>query len=73
MTAFKSVNQEYIFHLLLSIDFSKLQKGSTIPTVDSAAIGNLFFALPPLAEQKRIVDYIMALFDHFDKISSCLS
>ena len=58
---------DYVFYLFSTVDFRKLHKGSTLPTIDRDLVNNLKFPLPPLAEQHRIVAKIDALFSKLDK------
>ena len=67
------INAEYAFLMFSFIDFSKLYKGSTIPTVDSHVISNLIFALPPLNEQQHIVQVVKKVFDQLDTITESLN
>ena len=73
MIVSKLVNLQYAFLLLQTIDFRTLQKGTTIPTVDSKSIGTLIFALPPLAEQQRIVAAVETAFAQLDAIVELLN
>lgn len=57
------LNNEFMYYLFSTVDFSKNYKGSTIPTIDNEMIGNLIFALPPIKEQCRIVQKISMLID----------
>ena len=56
-----AVNNEFMFYLFSTVDFTKNYKGSTIPTIDNEMIGNIVFALPPIEEQSRIVKKIKAI------------
>ena len=56
-----AVNNEFMFYLFSTVDFTKNYKGSTIPTIDNEMIGNIVFALPPIEEQSRIVQKIKAI------------
>ncbi|BFU61579.1 restriction endonuclease subunit S [Rodentibacter abscessus] len=58
----------YIFMIFNTIDFKKHYKGTALPTVDLNLIGNLIFPLPPLSEQKQIVNKIEILFSSLDKL-----
>jgi len=58
-----AVNNEFMFYLFSTVDFTKNYKGSTIPTIDNEMIGNIVFALPPIEEQSRIVQKIKAIMD----------
>ena len=67
------IDAEYAFLMFLFIDFSKLYKGSTIPTVDANVISSLIFALPPLNEQQHIVQVVKKVFTQLDTIAESLS
>ena len=56
-----AVNNEFMFYLFSTVDFTKNYKGSTIPTIDNKMIGNIVFALPPIEEQFRIVQKIKVI------------
>ena len=71
-TPSKLLNQDFIFFLFSSIDFSKIHKGAVIPTVDSSVIGDLIYGLPPIEEQKRIANIIKSLFAQVDQIEIAL-
>jgi type I restriction enzyme S subunit len=64
---------KYIFYLFSTIDFSTLHKGTTIPTIDNKTIGKLIYALPPLEEQRRIVEAIESIFAKIDEITNALT
>ena len=67
------IDAEYAFLMFSFIDFSKLYKGSTIPTVDANVISNLIFALPPLNEQQHIVQVVKKTFAQLDAIAESLN
>ena len=67
------IDAEYAFLMFSFIDFSKLYKGSTIPTVDANVISNLIFALPPLNEQQHIVQVVKKTFAQLDAIADSLN
>ena len=58
----------YFYYLFLNIDFKKYHKGSALPTLDLNKLKQRIFPLPPLAEQKRIVEKIEAIFKQADII-----
>lgn len=57
-----AMNNEFMFYLFSTVDFTKNYKGSTIPTIDNEMIGNIVFALPPIEEQSRIVQKIKSIY-----------
>ena len=57
-----AMNNEFMFYLFSTVDFTKNYKGSTIPTIDNEMIGNIVFALPPIGEQSRIVQKIKSIY-----------
>lgn len=70
ITPKKSVHEKYQSYLLTS-DFLideifALSTGVSYPAVKASIIGNLFFLLPPLSEQKDIADYLDAKITSID-------
>jgi type I restriction enzyme S subunit len=59
---------EYIFSLFVSIDFRDNFKGSNLPTLDMDTMRNLPIPLPPLGEQKRIVEKLDEVMKALDEI-----
>ncbi len=69
ITAYKQIDTEWLFKLLLSFDFSNYQTGTSVPAISQGTIGEIIVALPPLSEQRRIVakiDELMALCDKLE-------
>ncbi len=64
----KSINNLYAYYLFSSIDFNHHYKGSAVPTVDHDSINELFWGLPPIAEQQRIVSAIQSIFSKIDTL-----
>ena len=52
------VKSEYLLLLLKSIDMTEYQSGTSIPSLSLGNIESIDIGLPPLAEQKRIVDKV---------------
>ncbi len=63
------INHKYVFYYFMSKydDINKNGRGTGIPHVDPIYVSNLTFPLPPLQEQKRIVDTIETLFERLDR------
>ena len=64
--AFSFSNQldlEFVYLMFQTIDFRKHYKGTALPTVDTEEVKNILWGIPPLAEQKRIVQKIEELFN----------
>lgn len=59
--AIESLNLMYVFNYFLTIDFRLFYKGTAVPTLDNKQLRELLFPLPPLAEQKRIVERLKEL------------
>ena len=70
-------NLDYIFYYFLTIKKSleSVSTGSTFKAINSTTVKNIFIPLPPLAEQKRIVEKIeelLPLVDRYEKAWSRL-
>ena len=69
-TPYSLIELDYIYLLFLTIDFNDFYKGTALPTIKNDFITTNLYGLPPLAEQKRIVDCIERLFAQIDIIES---
>ena len=59
---------KYFYLLFSSIDFKQYYKGTALPTIDLEAVQKIVWALPPLAEQKRIVATIEKMLQLCEKL-----
>ena len=64
------VESKFLYYFCLSFDFSKLDCGTTIPSLTSAIVKDVDMPIPPLPEQKRIVAKIDAAFEKIDKLKA---
>ena len=62
-----NVSLKFLFYFLSTIDFNKYINGATIPHIYYKDYKNNPFPLPPIEEQKRIVDKLDILFAKIDK------
>ena len=53
-------------------DILKLAYGGAQPNISASVIGNFDFLLPPVDEQKRIIEAINLAFKHLDTIMESL-
>ncbi len=60
---------KYLFFFCLYFDFSSLDSSTTLPSLTKTNIQQIKINLPPLAEQKRIVDKVEKLFKSLDEIT----
>lgn len=64
----RAILAKYLFFFCLYFDFSSLDSSTTLPSLTKTNIQQIKIVLPPLAEQKRIVDKIELLFKSLDEI-----
>jgi len=66
------VYNKYIFTLIFHKDFlnslSKIQRGTSYPAVRNSDVFNQFIPLPPIEEQKKIIEECSRLFSITDEI-----
>ena len=49
---------EYLYWWFSTIDFKQIYSGTALPTVSSTKVSSMLIPVPPLAEQKRVVEKI---------------
>lgn len=68
------ITQDYLFYRIVSSDFITQVNNSTLgtkmPRADWEFIGNLAMGIPPIAEQKEIVDYLEKETAYIDSMKS---
>lgn len=52
------IDVDFFYLLFSTIDFRQHVKGTALPTIDMTSVREIILALPPLAEQKRIVEKV---------------
>ena len=65
----KHVDTEWAYLRLTTLDFTQYQAGTAVPALQQGTLERIPIALPPLAEQRRIVakvDELMALCDRLE-------
>ncbi|MBD1914522.1 MULTISPECIES: restriction endonuclease subunit S [Cyanophyceae] len=61
------INFKFAYHLLISLNLSKLDKSTAIPGLNRDDVYKLNIQIPSLNEQRKIVDKIEELFSEIDK------
>lgn len=63
---FKGNDEKFIFYFLNNIDFSGLNSGSAVPTLNRNYVHETNISLPPLPEQKAIAEILSSFDDKID-------
>lgn len=63
---FKGNNEKFVFYFLNNIDFSGLNSGSAVPTLNRNYVHETQIKIPPLEEQKAIAEVLSSLDDKID-------
>lgn len=68
ISAKENYSSKYIFYYCKSKDWSKLNTGTTLPSLTQSLVKSQKIYIPDLDEQRRIVSYLDSSFDLIDKI-----
>ena len=63
-----AILDKYMYYFCLSLDFSKLDKSTAMPSLTKTSIGNVLIPIPPYKEQERIVAKIDMVLDTMNEI-----
>ena len=64
----EAVLPRFLFYFCEYFDFTTLDSSTTLPSLTKTNIQQIIFALPPIEEQKRILDKTNELFGKLDEI-----
>ena len=64
----KAILPKFLFYFCEYFDFTTLDSSTTLPSLTKTNIQQIIFALPPIGEQKRILDKTNELFRKLDEI-----
>jgi len=62
----KNIDTKYLYYFFLTIKLGELSRATTVPSIRKSDVEDIFFPLPPLPEQHRIVTKIEELFTQLD-------
>jgi len=65
-----SLDSKFLYYFCLGYDFTKHDKGTTLPSLTKTDLLNVSMPLPPLLEQKRIVAILDEAFEGIDRAIS---
>ena len=64
----EAILPKFLFYFCEYFDFTTLDSSTTLPSLTKTNIQQIIFALPPIEEQKRILDKTKELFGKLDEI-----
>ncbi len=64
----EAILPKFLFYFCEYFDFTTLDSSTTLPSLTKTNIQQIIFALPPIEEQKRILDKTVELFGKLDEI-----
>jgi type I restriction enzyme S subunit len=64
----EAILPKFLFYFCEYFDFTTLDSSTTLPSITKTNIQQIIFALPPIEEQKRILDKTEELFGKLDEI-----
>ena len=64
----EAVLPKFLYYFCEYFDFTTLDSSTTLPSLTKTNIQQIIFALPPIEEQKRILDKTVELFGKLDEI-----
>ena len=68
LSSSEAVLPRFLFYFCEYFDFTTLDSSTTLPSLTKTNIQQIIFALPPIEEQKRILDKTNELFRKLDEI-----
>ena len=63
-------DSKFIYYFIKSIDWSKKNTGTTLPSLTQQVVKSVELSVPPLAEQERIVERLDSAFAQIDELKS---
>ncbi|MCL0318592.1 restriction endonuclease subunit S [Apilactobacillus xinyiensis] len=73
LTPIKSSLFQYLFMYMKQKDLSKIQSGTSMPSINKKKVENITIPLPPLPEQKRIVEKLDKLLPEVEQFSKSVN
>lgn len=61
-----TLNQQYLYYWMLTVKFDEISRATAVPSIRKSDVEQLPIPLPPLNEQRRIVEKLEELFTKLD-------